>query len=69
MKELMAIDQYGETFHHLGSHPRKELLRRLDSQHCEKMYRDASDGKPVHVGYVISGRWLEIFTVTEWKHS
>ena len=60
MKEHMAVDQYGHTYHALGAHPRKELLKRLCRQHAGKIYRE-KDGSTVHVGWVIGGLWLTIY--------
>lgn len=60
---VMGIDQYGQTYHDLGKHPRKELLRRLGRTHGQKMYRDP-DG--THTGYVIGGLWIELYVVAPW---
>jgi hypothetical protein len=65
----MAIDQYGETYHDLGKHPRAELLRRLDCQHADKMYHDTVNGTVKHIGYVIGGRWCAIYRVDDWTPS
>lgn len=59
----MAIDQWGNTFHNLGKHPRKELLRRLCREKARPMYRDKKNGKTVRVGWIIGGHWLEVFRV------
>ena len=69
MKEIgyMAIDQYGTTYHIGDNPPRKYLLDYFGRKHCSKMYRDTKDGKIRHVGYVVAGHWLEIFTVSLWK--
>lgn len=61
---LMAIDQYGHTYHGL-SHPRKDLCARIGSSHAEKMYIDSTAGAK-HIGYVIGGLWLTIYQVSEW---
>jgi len=64
---IMAIDQYGETYHGLVN-PRKDLMARLGVKHAEKMWRDCkgkTEGK--HVGYIVAGRWCELYTVSEWK--
>jgi len=58
----MAIDQYGNTFHSL-THPRKDLMVRLNRKHASKMYMDKNDGSAVHVGYVIAGHWLTVYRV------
>ena len=64
MDNHMAIDQYGETYHDLGRHPRATLLARLDRQHADKMYIDSiSTGKSRHCGYIIAGRWLTLYKV------
>jgi len=63
MKNFMAIDQYGNTVHDLGPHPRKTLLERLNRKKAEKMYRDKSEGPTVHVGYIVAGRWFTLYHV------
>jgi len=55
----IAITQRGQPFF-IRKHPRKELLEQIGVKHAEKMYRDRKDGT-YHVGYVISGHWLEVF--------
>lgn len=65
MRNTMAVDQYGNTFHNLGPNPRKELMKRLYNKHAEKMYTDTESG-PKHTGYVIAGLWLTIHEVSEW---
>ena len=55
----MAIDQYGNTYHNLGQYPRKALLERLNAKRASKMYV----GDSIHVGYVISGLWLNLYEV------
>ena len=67
MKTTMAIDQYGTTYHDLGKHPRKTLLARLCRTNASKMYVDTQNGVCRHVGYIIAGLWLSIYSVTEWK--
>ena len=61
---MMAIDQYGHTYHGL-THPRKDLCERLGVSHVEKTYVDSSTG-PKHIGYTIGGLWLTVYQVTEW---
>lgn len=63
----MAIDQYGETYHMGNSPPRKWLLDHFGRQHCSKMYVDRLSGETRHVGYIIAGHWLEVFSVCAWK--
>ena len=64
----MAIDQYNQTYHNLGQHPRKALLDRLYSKHADKMYIDGKDGKSYHTGYIIGGMWLKLYKVTPVKN-
>jgi hypothetical protein len=61
----MGMDQFGNTYHDLGKHPRKELLMRLGAKHADKMYNDGPDG-PRHIGYVIRRLWITIFKVEFW---
>ncbi len=62
-KNYMSIDQYGQTYHDLGKHPRKELMERLGCQHISKMYCDKKDGSTVHVGYLIGQHWWRLYEV------
>jgi hypothetical protein len=61
---MIAIDQYGDYMYIEGKHPRKELTEKLGVKHCEKMYADRN-GKTYHVGYIISGRWFNLYTKWE----
>jgi hypothetical protein len=63
MTYTMGIDQYGNSYHDLGPHPRKELLRRLGSTQAKKMYQETADGPPVHCGYIIRQHWISLYTV------
>jgi hypothetical protein len=63
MRWIMGVDQYGETYHDLGKHPRKELLRRLGYQCATRMYRDKKDGSNVACGYVIGRLWISLYRV------
>lgn len=63
MKDSMAIDQFGHTEHHLGAHPRKELLRRMCATKAAKMYIDGVDGDSYHVGWIVAGRWFTVYAV------
>jgi hypothetical protein len=67
MQETMGIDQYGNTYHGLGEYPRKTLLERLGRSHADKMYVDKKDGSTVHIGYIIAGLWIRLYSVQEWK--
>jgi hypothetical protein len=64
MKDYMAIDQYGYTYHGL-EHPRKDLMHILDRKHADKMYID--DG--IHIGYIIAGLWLTVYQVNRMDKS
>ena len=63
MATHMATDQYGQTYHDLGPHPRKELMNRLGTSHAAKMYVDTKSGETRHIGYVIARLWLTLFKV------
>lgn len=62
-KQHFGIDQYGNTYFNLGDYPRKELIERIGSKHASKMYRDCTDGSSRHIGYVIGGLWIELYTM------
>ena len=63
MTNHMAIDQYGHTYHGLGSRPRKDLMERLGRKSARKMYIDKVNGPPVHIGWIIGGLWLTVYKV------
>lgn len=63
----MGRDQYGQYYHNLGKHPRKELLKRLGRSHAQKMYTEFKNGPDKHTGYVIAGLWIELFEVNPWS--
>jgi len=65
-ENTIAIDQYGQTYHSLGCHPRKALLQIFGLTKCNKMYIDTKDGKPRHIGYIMAGLWLSIYTIKRW---
>jgi hypothetical protein len=67
MKHIMGIDQYGQTYHNLGTYPRKELLERLGYTNARKIYRDKKDRSTVHCGYVIGRLWIELYKVGSFK--
>jgi hypothetical protein len=60
----MGIDQYGYHHDDLGKHPRKELMRRLGRASARKMYHDDKNGNVKHIGYIVSGLWVRLYTVT-----
>lgn len=67
MQNYIGIDQYGQTYHNLGQHPRKELQNRLSVQHVEKMYQDKKDGSTVHCGYILSGLWITLYKIERYE--
>jgi hypothetical protein len=62
----LGIDQYGDKYH-IKKSPRKELLEFFDRQHANKMYCDTKSGKVKHKGYIIAGRWIDVYRIMEWK--
>jgi hypothetical protein len=62
----LGIDQYGQRYK-INKHPRKELLEQLGRKHAVKMYCDTKKGITKHTGYIISGNWITIYEVHEWK--
>ena len=62
---IMGVDQYGDTYHGL-EHPRKDLMEKLGRKGARKMYVDKKDGGTKHIGYVVAGRWITLYNVTEW---
>lgn len=58
----MAVDQYGTTHHGL-KHPRKELMQEYGTKHADKMYVNASDGRTLHIGYIIRDHWFTLYEV------
>lgn len=64
----LGVDQYGDKYV-LHDHPRKELTEKLGSQHVAKMYVDFKDGHTEHVGYIVAGRWIQVYEVHHWGKS
>ncbi len=64
----LAIDQYGQTYQIGNNPPRKWLLEHLGASKADKMYADKKDGTVRHIGYVITGLWLRVFKVCNWKN-
>jgi hypothetical protein len=64
MKTHMGTDQYGETYHDLGEHPRKKLMEILGYTTAEKMYIDRNSGGSRHCGWIIGPHWVTVFEVT-----
>ena len=71
MRNTMAIDQHGTTYHSLGAHPRTELAKRLgcSPRSARKMYCDTEDGQTKHIGYVFGRNWLTLYHVESWEGS
>ena len=63
MKFYMARDQYGQSYHDLGKHPRSKLMQILGKSSASKMYCDKKSGATVHVGWIIGGLWLTVYEV------
>lgn len=63
---FIGIDQYGYKYI-IKKYPRKELLEQIGHRYASRMYRDLKDGKVRHIGYVIAGRWIEVFSVCSWR--
>lgn len=61
----IGIDQYG-NYYKLKKYPRKELMEKFNVQHISKMYVDRNR-ETKHIGYIISGHWVSIYEVHEWK--
>jgi len=64
---LMAIDQWGQTYHDIGPHPRKWLLDYFGRKSTNKIYCDTKDGGHRHVGYVVAGHWCQVYEVQQWR--
>lgn len=62
----IGIDQYGDHYH-IKQHPRKELLEQLGTSHASKMYCDLNNGGTKEKGYVIAGRWIDVYQLHAWK--
>ena len=66
---IMGLDQYGNTFHDLGKHPRKALIDKLGGSSTQKMYIDTVDGESKHIGYIVNTHWITLYQVSEWVKS
>lgn len=66
-KNYMGIDQWGNTYHNLGEHPRKMLIERIGAQHVNKMYIERKDGSNPHIGYVVGQHWVTLYEVTPFE--
>ena len=59
----MAVDQYGNTYHGLGPHPRKALLERFSRKRADIMYVDNKKTGTRQCGWIIAGHWLTVYVV------
>lgn len=64
---MLALGNHREMIWLEGKHPRKELLEHFGVKSCRKIYRDNPDGSCSHVGYLVSGIWFNLYTVTAWS--
>ena len=62
---MIAIDQYGQVHKIRGEQPRKELLELFGKASAKKIYRDKKSGGSVHIGYVVGGLWLTLYSIFE----
>ena len=58
-RHCIGVDQDGQIYRRL-IHPRKDLLERLGRKHADKIYFDRGE-KTFHCGYLIAGRWVDIY--------
>ncbi|MFA5382418.1 MAG: hypothetical protein WC356_04575 [Candidatus Micrarchaeia archaeon] len=69
----IGIDQYGTSYRGL-KYPRKDLLDKLGRKHADKMWADVlhngvyekNEPKRHHIGYIIAGLWIRVYTVYDW---
>jgi hypothetical protein len=66
-RHCIGVDQ-NDTIYRRLIHPRKDLLERLGRKHAEKIYFDRN-GTTYHCGYLIAGRWVDIYQRVEEKVS
>jgi len=58
----------GEIFQLFSDCPRTELLKMFDSLCCQKLYVDSKSGGQTFVtGWIIAGRCLQVYSVTEMR--
>ena len=59
-KWRLYVDQYGQL---VGAHSVRELCQKLGRAHgsARRIYRDKKNGPPVHVGYIVAGRWFDCY--------
>ena len=67
MKNYMAIDQYGHTYHDLGPHPRKALIEKTGNSHTSKMYTYRKGSGATHIGYVVGQLWCTLYEVIPFR--
>ena len=59
---IMYLDQYGSP---VWARTVKELREKCGGGKVSKQYVDKKDGRTVHNGYVIGGRWFTAFKPVE----
>lgn len=61
-KFTLYLDQYGNKF---AAHTVNELRAKVGGGRVGKMYRDKTDGRTVHVGYVVGAHWCTAYQPIE----
>ena len=56
-----ARDQYGDRVDLFTEHPRKELMEHCGRKSADRMYEDLTTGGSRHIGWVIAGRWFQVW--------
>jgi hypothetical protein len=60
----LAVSHLNEQIEFSGSlSPRKYLMEHYGRKSARKMYRDTPDGKGRHAGWIVAGRWFDVFRV------
>lgn len=60
-KLWFAGDQHGNKLVYRSTSARKGLLEELGRSSARKIYRDKKDGSSRHVGWIVAGRWFDVF--------
>ena len=61
---ILAHGSYGTKLLLPGIHPRKELMDKLGYRSARRIYRDTSEGKTFHVGYIVGSEWFDLWDCT-----
>lgn len=59
---LLYIDQYGNKW---GARTVKELREKIGGGKISKMYLDKTDGRSVHIGYIVGRHWCTAYRPVE----